>query len=358
MSLVPATNLDATQQPPAGELEPATGKQAKQLVDRFGRVHRSLRISLTDVCNIRCQYCMPEEGAQFVAKSKLLSFPQIEAFVRDLVPWGIRNIRLTGGEPLLRPNLHRLVARLAKISGVDDLALTTNGTILAQQLPELVAAGLRRINISLDTVSEETFQRISRRNGLDKVLESIDRALQYPELTVKLNALVLRDVNLSGLTDLVEFSLDRGMDLRFIEFMPLDAQREWSEKRMVSGQELRALLVEKYGPLERLPVVDPARPSNDYRFADGRAGRLGFIDSVSSPFCRACDRLRLTADGKVRNCLFSAEEWDIAEYLDLPDRSDYLSARLRECLQAKHASHGIDQSDFKPPERAMYQIGG
>lgn len=338
----------------------------RQLVDRLGRVHRSLRISVTDACNIRCQYCMPEVGAKFLPASHLFSFEQIEAFVRAVVRLGVCNLRLTGGEPLLRQNLHQLVHRLAGIDEVEDLALTTNGMLLAPQVAELVAAGLRRINISLDTLSEATFQRISRRSGLNKVLEGIDAACQQSGLEVKLNALVLRDVNLHEVVSMVEFASERGLQLRFIEFMPLDAERAWSDQRMVSGQELRSLIAERLGPLEEVPAEDPSRPARDYRFADGRPGALGFIDSVSAPFCSGCDRLRLTADGKIRNCLFGQQEWDVGQWLrpadneegEPEDRVEKLYARLRECVLAKHPAHGIADPNFKPPSRAMFQIGG
>lgn len=328
------------------------------LVDRFGRVHRSLRISVTDICNIRCQYCMPEEGAQFLPNEKLLSFDLIERFVRAVVPLGISNFRLTGGEPLLRRGLAQLVKRLCAIDGVEDLALTTNGMLLEEQLPELLEAGLKRVNISLDTLSEEVFQRLARRSGIAKVLRGIDAACSAPGLSVKVNALVLRDVNLDGVLEMVDFATQRNLDLRFIEFMPLDAERAWNAQRMVSGSELKELIETEYGPLQSLERKDPSRPSRDYRFSDGRPGRIGFINSVSAPFCSGCDRLRLTADGKVRNCLFSQQEWDVAPMLSQENGAQALVEQLRECLSAKHAAHGIDRPEFLPPARAMYQIGG
>ena len=337
------------------KLEPDRCQAA--LVDSLGRVHRSLRISVTDVCNIRCQYCMPADEVQFLPNENLLSFEEIEGFVRHLVPLGITRLRLTGGEPLLRRQLHELVARLSVIEGVEDLALTTNGMLLQRHAEQLVAAGLRRINISLDTLSEEVFRRISRRQGLDQVLRGIDAASRFSQLEIKLNALVLRDVNLDGVIELVEFASHRNLPLRFIEFMPLDAERAWNLQRMVSGQELRALIAKACGPLEPVPSSDPARPSRDFVFTDGRPGQLGFIDSVSKPFCSQCDRLRLTADGKIRNCLFGVQEWDVAAALKTKDQAE-LQRQLRSCVQAKHPAHGIADPDFQPPERPMYQIGG
>ncbi len=329
-----------------------------QLVDRFGRVHRSLRISVTDACNIRCQYCMPEEGAKFLDNQHLLSFSQIENFVKAVLPLGINNLRLTGGEPLLRPRLDELVARLSNLPEVDDLALTTNGMLLARHLPDLVRAGLRRLNISLDTLSETTFKTISRRSGLERVLEGIDSALSFPQLQIKLNALVLKNVNQGDVIDLVDFASERGLHLRFIEFMPLDADGAWTKQLMVTGEQLRATLTDHFGPLEALPQDDPARPSRDYVFASRRPGKLGFIDSVSQPFCGGCDRLRLTADGKVRNCLFGSEEWDVAKYLNDEQSSAALVEQLQDCVLAKHPAHGIADPGFQPPQRAMYQIGG
>lgn len=349
------SDCDATGNP---SLPADQASQAGQLVDRFGRVHRSLRVSVIDACNIRCQYCMPAERVEFLPQDRLLDFDQIECFVRTAVAMGIRKVRLTGGEPLLRADLRDLVARLRAIDGLQELALTTNGMLLTRQIEGLVAAGLQRINISLDTLSEPTFKRLTRRDGLHRVLEGIEAAGRFPELELKLNALVLREVNLNDIYDLVDFARQRRCTLRFIEFMPLDSDRQWSQAKMVSGDELRALLVARFGPLLRCADGDPSQPASDYQFADG-AGRVGFIDSVSKPFCAGCDRLRLTADGKLRNCLFGREEWDVGQLLrQQPFDSSALQALLRTGTWAKHAAHGIDAPGFQPPERAMYQIGG
>jgi cyclic pyranopterin phosphate synthase len=226
----------------------------------------------------------------------------------------------------------------------------------------LVSAGLKRVNISLDTLNDSVFQALTRRAGLDRVLAGIAAACSYPELRVRLNALVMRDINFAEILDLVEFSRQRNLALRFIEFMPLDAARSWNRQQMVSGEELRSLLTKRYGDLVPLTRSDPSQPSIDYTFADGQ-GTVGFIDSVTQPFCTACDRLRLTADGKLRNCLFGREEWDVRPWLS--DTSSTESVRqagiekvIRDCLVAKRAGHGIDAVNFSPPERAMFQIGG
>lgn len=335
---------------PMGGVEPAP------LIDRYGRVHRSLRISVTDVCNIRCQYCMPAELASFLPRERHLGFEQIARLVQIVAPLGLSKLRLTGGEPLLRPNLDQLVAKLAGSRGVDEVALTTNGILLAEQLPDLVRAGVRRINISLDTLREGTFQQLSRRAGLDRVLQGISAALDFPHVTVRLNSLVLRDVNLDDVVSLVEFARERSITLRFIEFMPLDASREWSEGRMVSGAELRSVIADRFGELRAVEVCDPSQPASDYLLPGG--GRVGFIDTVTKPFCRSCDRLRLTSDGKLRNCLFSQQEWEVGSLLRGSAESAEIECVVRACLLAKHPSHGIAESDFQPPSRAMYQIGG
>ena len=344
------------------------GAPSLPLIDGFGRIHRSLRISVTDRCNIRCQYCMPEV-ASFLPHGALLSFDEITQFVRVVTALGVRDLRVTGGEPLMRPQLPELLRRLVSIPDLNDLALTTNGMLLADQLPQLVSAGLRRVNISLDTLSEAVFRRLSRRAGLDQVLAGIDAAAREPALQVRLNALVMRDVNFDEVLELVEFAIDRSIPIRFIEFMPLDAERAWNRTQMVSGEEMRARLSARFGILVKLERRDSSQPSTDYTFADG-SGVVGFIDSVSQPFCSACDRLRLTADGKLRNCLFGLEEWDVRELLRQPNTAPFaageggievtkaIESTVRSCLAAKRAAHGIDAVDFAPPERAMFQIGG
>lgn len=330
---------------------------ASVLVDRFGRVHRALRISVTDVCNIRCQYCMPAEGAQFLPHQRLLSFEQIERFVRMVSAAGIRKIRITGGEPLMRPRLHELIERLAGIDGLEDLAITTNGMLLADQLPALVAAGLKRINISLDTLNAATFKTLARREGLPKVLEGIAATRAYPQLRVRLNALILREINFDDVIPLAEFARAQHLPLRFIEFMPLDAERAWASQRVVTGDELRKLLADHFGPLRPRPSDNSSQPATDFEFADGM-GTVGFIDSVTRPFCGNCDRLRLTAEGRLRNCLFGHQEWDVAALLHDDNQRQAVMDLVQDCVLHKHAAHGISDPKFLQPERAMYRIGG
>jgi cyclic pyranopterin phosphate synthase len=327
------------------------------LTDRFARVHRSLRISVTDKCNLRCQYCMPDEQIKFLPSDELLSFEEIAGFVSICVTRGFHKFRITGGEPLLRRNVERLVALLNAIEGVENLAITTNGILLEEQLDGLVAAGLKRINISLDTLRAPVFRRLARRDGLERVLAGIAAAVNSRQVIVKLNALVLRDVNLDDVLELASYAAALNVPLRFIEFMPLDAERAWSEQRMVSGAELRELLAKELGPLRRIATVDEAQPATDYVTANG--ARFGFIDTVTAPFCGACDRLRLTADGKMRNCLFGQEEWDVRRILrNAAAKPHEIHELLEAAVSAKHFSHGTPQANLAHPARAMYQIGG
>ncbi len=354
------SSLGAAQSSASATNAVSASAASSPLTDRFGRVHRALRISVTDVCNIRCQYCMPAEGATFLPQQRLLSFGRIEQFVRIVAELGIRKIRITGGEPLMRPGLSELIERLSRIEAIEDLAITTNGMLLAAQLPELIKAGLKRINISLDTLSDATFKRLARREGLQKVLDGIAATKAFPDVQVRLNALILREVNFDDVIPLAEFARAQHLPLRFIEFMPLDAERAWQQNRVVAGEELRQILSDRYGGLRALAVRDASQPATDFAFADGQ-GTVGFIDSVTRPFCANCDRLRLTADGRLRNCLFGHQEWDVGALLtdaSVSEDSSRVVQLVRDCVQHKHAAHGIGDAEFLPPERAMYRIGG
>jgi cyclic pyranopterin phosphate synthase len=327
------------------------------LVDAFGRRHTSLRVSVTDRCNIRCFYCMPNEGVVFRPRHELLTFEEIDRFVRAVAPLGIRKIRLTGGEPLVRHDLHRLVRLLASNDDIEDLALTTNGMLLAEQAAELRAAGLQRINISLDALREETFQRIARRPGLDRVLAGIAAAQDAGFAQVRLNAVAIRGITEDEILPLVSFARERDLELRFIEFMPLDAEQHWTAAEVLTGREILRRVEAALGPLKPAKRDDPSQPAVDFRFADGRGG-LGFINSVSEPFCEGCNRLRLTAEGQVRNCLFSTVEWDARAVLRGGGTDDELRELVRDSVAAKARAHGIGSAEFHRPERAMYQIGG
>ncbi len=329
---------------------------AAPLVDRFGRVHTNLRVSVTDRCNIRCFYCMPNEEVQFLPRAAILRFEEIVGFVRALIPAGVRKVRLTGGEPLVRSDLPTLVAQLHDLDGLEDLALTTNGILLADQAERLRTAGLKRINISLDSLQEEVFQKISRRSGLHKVLEGIAAAQEAGFERIRLNAVAIRDLTEEDIVPLVRFAAERGMEMRFIEFMPLDAEGRWDESKVLSGDEIRRIITEEIGPLAPLSRGDPSQPAIDYRLLGG--GVVGFINPVTHPFCGDCNRLRLTAEGQVRNCLFSTEEWDARSLLRAGSTDAEIVALVRNCLAAKKAGHGVDGDGFAPSARAMYQIGG
>ncbi|WP_231936359.1 GTP 3',8-cyclase MoaA [Bythopirellula polymerisocia] len=333
----------------------------EQLTDRLGRVHTSLRVSVTDRCNIRCFYCMPIENVNFRPREELLTFEEIERFVRIGVTVGIRKLRLTGGEPLVRSKLPRLVERLAAIEGVDDLALTTNGILLAEQAAALQAAGLHRLNVSLDTLNEETFQKISRRTGLQRVLDGIFAARQAGFEDIRLNAIAIRGLTEAEIIPLAEFARSNDFELRFIEFMPLDAENQWEREQVLTTQEIRQILEAAFCSLEPSPRIDPSQPALDYHFADGR-GRIGFINPVSQPFCSSCNRLRITAEGQVRNCLFSTTEWDARSLLRGGGTDEQIRELVRElvrdCVSHKHPAHGVGEVDFVKPARAMYQIGG
>ncbi|MFO0897185.1 MAG: GTP 3',8-cyclase MoaA [Pirellulales bacterium] len=326
------------------------------LVDRYGRVHSDLRISVTDRCNIRCFYCMPAENVRFRPRHELLTFEEIERFVRVAATLGVRKLRLTGGEPLLRQELPRLIELLAAVPGIEDLALTTNGILLPEQAGALKRAGLARLNISLDSLREETFARISRRPGLERVLAGIDAAQAAGFDRIRLNAVAIRGLTEEELARWCN-SPASGLEMRFIEFMPLDADDRWNHDQVLTGAEVRQRLEQALGPLEPVSVADPSQPASDYRFVDGR-GVVGFINPVSEPFCGDCNRLRLTAEGQVRNCLFSTAEWDARALLRSGGSDTELAQLVRDCVAAKRAGHGIDTPEFVRPKRAMYQIGG
>jgi cyclic pyranopterin phosphate synthase len=327
------------------------------LLDSLGRVHTNLRISVTDRCNIRCFYCMPDENVRFLPRREILTFEEIERFVRVVARLGVNKLRLTGGEPLVRAELPSLVQRLGSIEGIRDIALTTNGILLAEQAQSLKDAGLSRINISLDALTEETFRRIARRDGLDRVLAGIHAARRVGFTKIRLNAVAIKGITEPEVVPLTNFAREHGMEMRFIEFMPLDAENQWQHDQVLSGDEIRRLIERAIGPLEPADRPDPSQPATDFRFSDG-SGSVGFINPVTQPFCEDCNRLRLTAEGKVRNCLFSTVEWDARALLRGGGTDKELTQLVRDCVRAKKPGHGIDSPGFVRPARAMYEIGG
>ena len=329
----------------------------EQLIDSFGRVHTNLRISVTDRCNIRCFYCMPAENVQFMKRDQLLTFEEIERFVRVAVPLGLRKIRLTGGEPLVRNDLHVLVRKLAAIPEIVDIGLTTNGILLADQAAELYDAGLRRINVSLDALNPEKFEQITRRPGYEKVLAGIQKAQEVGFSPVKVNAVAVRGLTEDEIVPFGHFAREAGVEIRFIEFMPLDADNAWEREKVLFAYEIIETLSREIMPLVPCANQNPHAPASEFEFADGR-GRIGFIASVSQPFCMSCDRFRITADGKLRNCLFSLEEIDVKSLIRNGSDDAQIADAIRRSVAAKKEGHEINSARYIQPERPMYSIGG
>jgi len=333
------------------------------LIDPYARRVKDLRVSITDRCNFRCAYCMPEEGMEWLPRTELLTYEEIARVARVCVErFGFEAIRLTGGEPLVRAHITRLISMLAPL-GV-DLALTTNGVKLGEAAHDLVQAGLRRVNVSLDTLQRDKFLALTKRDELERVLAGIDAALDSGLAPVKVNAVVMRGVNDDEVVDLAAFGRTKGVSVRFIEFMPLDAQGEWSADKVVPAAEILAR-IEATFPLVRTSEsdTDGAEPAALCRYADGR-GDVGVIASVTEPFCGNCDRVRLTAEGAFRTCLFGLEEFDLrAELrapggLEAPDLDERLAAAITAAVGKKWAGHHIGAPDFVRPNRSMSQIGG
>jgi GTP 3',8-cyclase len=327
------------------------------LIDTFGRLHDNLRISVTDRCNIRCFYCMPETGVEFVPHTEILRYEEIERFARIAVSLGVNKIRVTGGEPLVRKDLPVLIGKLAAIEGVRDIALTTNGVLLADQARSLYDAGLRRLNVHLDTLDRERFREITRRDELHRVLAGIDKALETGFGPIKLNAVAVKNLVEPDIVPLARFARERGMEVRYIEFMPLDAQQIWDKAKVLTADEILRTLSSEIGPLEAVPDPDPRAPALEYRFMDGR-GTIGFIASVSRPFCRNCNRIRLTSDGQLRYCLFAVEETDVKGLLRGGASDDDIRKLIREVVLRKWEGHEINTARFVAPPRPMYAIGG
>lgn len=335
-----------------GDLMPRRGP----LVDRFGRVHDDLRISVTDRCNLRCVYCLPDLDVEFLPLSANLTFDEIEQVARVARTLGVSSVRLTGGEPLLRHHLVELVGRLSSL-GFDDLALTTNGTHLARWARDLANAGLRRVNISCDSLRPERYASIRRRGHLDDVLRALDAADDAGLAPVKINVVVMAGVNDDEVLDFCAFARDHDRIVRFIEYMPLDAAGHWDRSQVVATDDLVAQISAVW-PFE--PVVteriDQA-PAERFRFLDGR-GEVGFVASVTRPFCGTCNRLRLTADGAIRNCLFSDDELSVRSLMRSGGTDDDIALVLRRAVWGKLPGHGINDPDFLRPTRSMSQIGG
>jgi GTP 3',8-cyclase len=328
----------------------------KPLVDGHGRAIGDVRISVTDRCNFRCQYCMPAEGLPWLDRSALLTYEEIEQLVGLLAAMGVHDVRLTGGEPLVRRELWRLVERLSAIEDVHDLSLTTNGYLLARQVDDLVAAGLRRVNVSLDSLAADRFFQLTRRDSLAQVLEGLEAAQRHPELRpIKVNVVALRDFTEDEVLRFAAFAREHPYEVRFIEFMPLDADRAWTRDKVLPNAEIRDMIDAVY-PLEAIGR-ERHGTARRYRFADGR-GELGFISPVTQPFCGDCNRIRLTAEGELRTCLFSMTETDLREPLRSGATDEELEEIIRDAVWRKELKHHVNDPGFVQPARTMSRIGG
>ena len=364
-------------QVPANDSNESPASSVRQLVDRFGRIHNNLRISVTDRCNIRCFYCMPAGEVDFLPRSELLTFEEIERVVRVAVSLGINKVRLTGGEPLVRKDLPELVRRIAAIPQIKDIGLTTNGILLADQAQPLRDAGLQRLNVSLDALDPDVFRRVTRRDGYEKVLEGIEVARRVGFSPIKINAVAVRGLTEDQILPFAQLARETETEVRFIEFMPLDADSQWERGRVLFASEILQRIEDALGPLipvqpdprsddaststsplpvSPLPVLTKA-PAVDYRFADGR-GSIGVIASVSQPFCGSCNRFRLTSEGRLRNCLFSLDETDIRGILRSGGTDEQIAQAMLSCIAAKEPGHQINSADFVQPNRPMHSIGG
>jgi GTP 3',8-cyclase len=328
----------------------------KPLVDGHGRPIGDVRVSVTDRCNFRCQYCMPAEGLPWLNRDALLTYEEIERLVRLLSAMGVHDVRLTGGEPLVRRELWRLVEKLSALEDVHDLSLTTNGYLLERQVADLVRAGLKRINVSLDALAPDRFFQLTRRDSLQQVLDGLAAAQRHPELRpIKVNVVALRDFTEDEVVRFAEFARTEPYVVRFIEFMPLDADRTWSRDRVLPNEEIRALIDAVY-PLK--PVGRERHgTSRRWRFADGQ-GEIGFISPVTEPFCGDCNRIRLTAEGELRTCLFSMTETDLRGPLRSGATDADLETIIRDAVWRKELKHHVNDPGFVQPERTMSRIGG
>ncbi len=330
------------------ELEP--------LRDGHGRLIGDLRVSVTDRCNFRCQYCMPAEGLPWLERSEILSFEEIARLVALFAAMGVADVRLTGGEPLVRREFPRLVAMLAQTEGVEDLSVTTNGFLLDRDAEALVRAGMNRFNVSIDSLQRDRFFEITRRDALPQVLRGLEVLGSFPEAhPIKVNAVAIRGFTEEEVLPFAEFARRTPYEVRFIEYMPLDADHAWTPEQVLSGAEIRAA-IDAVHPLEPVPR-EPHATARVYRFADGR-GKIGFIDPVSEPFCADCNRIRLTADGRLRTCLFSLNETDLRTPMRDGADEHELEAIIRDAVWRKELKHHVGEPGFIQPARTMSAIGG
>ena len=322
----------------------------------MGRTIVNLRISVTDRCNFRCTYCMPADNVEFMDRSKLLSFEEIHRVVSVVSQLGINRIRLTGGEPLMRKDLPSLIKMINKVDGIDDIAMTTNAYFLKEHAQNLKDAGLKRLNVSLDALDPEKFRDVNRRDCLQSVLDGLEAARNIGFKSIKINAVAVRNFSETEIMGLIEMGRSDGFEIRFIEFMPLDSDKVWERDKVLFGHEIVDLIKENY---ELIPVDNSLEigPASEYTFADGK-GKIGIITAVSNPFCDHCNRIRMTADGKLRTSLFSADETNLKELIRSGADDATIAETIRQAVLIKEPGHKINLDDFERPDRAMHAIGG
>lgn len=326
------------------------------LHDGHGRRISDLRVSVTDRCNFRCQYCMPAEGLEWIDRSEILTFEEITRLVTIFAGMGIQDLRLTGGEPLVRRGFPDLVSMLAAVDGIEDLSLTTNGYLLERDAAALVSAGVQRVNVSIDSLQRDRFFQMTRRDALPRVLDGLEALAAHPEVhPIKVNAVAVRDFTEEEVGRFCEFARSTNYQVRFIEFMPLDGDRSWVPESVLAGKELRELVAAIH-PIEEIPR-EPSATARVFRFTDG-SGEIGFIDPVSEPFCSDCNRIRLTAEGKLRTCLFSVNETDLREPLRSGADDYEIDEIIRDAVWRKELKHRVNEPGFRRPPRTMSAIGG
>ncbi|HEV2457742.1 MAG TPA: GTP 3',8-cyclase MoaA [Ktedonobacterales bacterium] len=328
------------------------------LVDSYGRRIKSLRVSITDKCNFRCVYCMPAEGLPWLPRAEILTYEEITRLVRVMASLGIESVRLTGGEPTVRRDLPELVRMLGTVPGLRSLSLTTNGVLLPRLAGPLAEAGLTRINVSLDSLARERFAQLARRDALDQVLAGLEALEQYPTIRpIKVNAVAMRGFTEPEVLDFARLARRKPYVIRWIEFMPLDADQIWRKEDILTGAEIKAIIEQEFGPLVLVPTGDKSETARRYTFADG-IGEVGFINPVSEPFCKWCDRIRLTADGHLRTCLFAQTETDLRAIIRSTDDDEPLAQAIRAAVWHKELKHYIGDKRFRRTARSMSMIGG
>ena len=337
-------------------MTPISETSRPKLIDGMGRTIVNLRISVTDRCNFRCTYCMPADNVEFMDRSNLLSFEEIQRVAQIVSRMGINRIRLTGGEPLMRKNLPVLIKMLNEVDGIDDIAMTTNAYFLKDQAQSLKDAGLKRLNVSLDALDPEKFRDVNRRDCLQSVLDGLDTARKVGFKSIKINAVAVRNFSETEIMGLIEMGRSEGFEIRFIEFMPLDSDKVWERDKVLFGHEIIDLIKENYDlvPIDNSLEIGPA---SEYSFADGQ-GKVGIITAVSNPFCDHCNRIRMTADGKLRTCLFSTNETDLKKLIRTGATDENIIDALNQAVLIKEPGHKINLDDFERPTRAMHAIGG